>query len=84
METSNPAPPPAKWRPQNPAPSPGTGKWFQPRPSLGFTGLRKASKNSQHTWAGQVGESFLTLFFSNFQFSSWAKIWSTTAMASFP
>lgn len=35
-------------------------------------------------WAGQVRERFLTLFFSNFQFSSWAKIWSTTAMASFP
>lgn len=31
-----------------------------------------------------MGERFLTLFFSNFQFSSWAKIWSTTAMASFP
>lgn len=37
-----------------------------------------------HTWAGQAGERLLTLFFSNFQFSSWAKIWSTTAMASFP
>lgn len=31
-----------------------------------------------------MGERFLTLFFSNFQFSSWAKIWSTTAMASLP
>jgi hypothetical protein len=31
-----------------------------------------------------VGKVLLTLFFSNFQFSSWAKIWSTTAVASFP
>lgn len=29
-------------------------------------------------------EGLLTLFFSNFQFSSWAKIWSTTAVASLP
>lgn len=31
-----------------------------------------------------MGKELLTLLLSNFQFSSWAKIWSTTAVASLP
>lgn len=50
-----------------------------------FSGLGKGRENAlQANSQGPVGERFLTLFFSNFQFSSWAKIWSTTVMASFP
>lgn len=72
-------------QPQGPAPLLGQGYGSHPcNPRAYFSGLRQGSKNSGHTWAGQVREQFLTLFFSNFQFSSWARIWSTTAVASFP